>query len=119
MKIKLDENVPSLLAVPLSALGHDVDTVADEDLTGEIDEVVWKAAQAEGRFWITQDMDFSDVRMFAPGTHCGILLIRLDDTKFEVVTAFVMRIFQEEPVEDWAGCFVVASDTKLRVSRPR
>ena len=75
MKIKLDENLPSLLVVPLSSLGHDVHTVADENLTGKADNVVWETAQAEGRFWITQDMDFSDLRLFAPGTHSGMLLL--------------------------------------------
>lgn len=43
MKIKLDENIPTLLAPVLTALGHEVDTVRDEGLLGEADPVVWEA----------------------------------------------------------------------------
>ncbi len=39
--------------------------------------IVGSAAQRDGRFLITQDLDFSDARRFAPGTHYGILLMRL------------------------------------------
>jgi len=73
MKIKLDENLPSSLVVDLSALGHDVDTAPAEGLAGRPDPDVWRAAQTAERFLITQDLDFSDLRAFAPGTHYGIL----------------------------------------------
>ena len=62
MTIKLDENLPERLVAALAALGHDVDTVRAEHLAGRDDPDVWAAAQATGRFLITQDLDFSDVR---------------------------------------------------------
>jgi len=46
-------------------------------LAGRNDDEVWEAAQAANRFLITQDLDFSDVRRFTPGTHAGLLLVRL------------------------------------------
>ena len=67
MKIKLDENLPRGLVEVLQRQGHDPDTVPQEGLTGRRDESVWKAAQEAGRFLITQDLDFSDARKFAPG----------------------------------------------------
>ncbi|MGA1988201.1 MAG: DUF5615 family PIN-like protein [Candidatus Sulfotelmatobacter sp.] len=75
MKIKLDENLPVSLTLILSSLQHDVHTVAEENLSGSSDREVWEAAQRDARFLITQDLDFSDLRRFAPGTHCGILLV--------------------------------------------
>ena len=62
MKIKLDENLPDRLVAVLTGLGHNVDTVRTEHLTGRADPDVWSAAQAYARFLITQDLDFSDVR---------------------------------------------------------
>ncbi len=62
MKIKLDENLPDRLVAVLTGLGHNVDTVRTEQLTGSADPDVWSAAQADPRFLITQDLDFSDVR---------------------------------------------------------
>src|ERR1700675_3290181 len=77
MLIKLDEHLPHRLVAVLSALGHDVDTVDTEGLQGADDASVWTAAQLASRFLITQDLDFSDIRRFRPGTHCGLVLVRL------------------------------------------
>ena len=62
MRVKLDENLPVALANVLIAIGHDVDTVEQEHLTGRPDEAVWQATQAAERFLITQDLDFADTR---------------------------------------------------------
>ncbi len=77
MKIKLDENLPFRLAARLNKLGHDAHTTYEERLVGHPDKEIWDAAQKESRFLITQDLNFSDLRRFAPGSHCGILLVRL------------------------------------------
>jgi predicted nuclease of predicted toxin-antitoxin system len=72
VRIKLDENLPAALVPLLAALGHDVDTAPAEGIAGEDDGVVWRAAQADGRLLVTQDLDFSDARKYAPGTHHGL-----------------------------------------------
>lgn len=118
MKIKLDENLPSVLALDLRVLGHDVETVREEGLEGEDDAPIWQAAQHEERFLITQDLDFSDTRKFAPGSHQGLLLVRLHDPGRMALRAIVQHIFVSERVTDWAGCFVVATDRKIRIIRP-
>jgi predicted nuclease of predicted toxin-antitoxin system len=63
VKLKLDENIPRSTAPRLAALGYDVDTVLDEQLGGHSDADVWSAAQAEGRFLVAQDLDFSDAEV--------------------------------------------------------
>lgn len=40
----------------------------------------WAAAQAEDRFLVTHDLDFSDTRKFEPGKHAGVLIVRLPDS---------------------------------------
>ena len=118
MNIKLDENLPESLVPRLEALGHDVDTVPDEDLAGRDDDEVWEAAQAAGRFLITQDLDFSDVRRFTPGTHAGLLLVRLAQPGRNALAARVELLFATERVDEWRGCLVVATEHKVRVKRP-
>jgi predicted nuclease of predicted toxin-antitoxin system len=118
MLIKLDENMPERLALLLREHGHDVETVHDEGLTGSDDPTVWGAAQAEQRFFITQDLDFSDVRAFAPGTHAGLLLVRLHIPSRSALAGRIATIINSEAVENWKRCFVVATDRKLRVLRP-
>lgn len=117
MKIKLDENLPVRLVDDLRRLGHDVDTTHNERLDGLPDAAVWEAAQRAGRFLITQDLDFSDARRYVPGTHCGLLLIRLGDPGREALLTRIRGIFQMEAVESWAGCVVSATEIKIRVRR--
>jgi predicted nuclease of predicted toxin-antitoxin system len=117
VKIKLDENIPVGQPTPFWA-SMDVDTVADEGLTGADDRTVFEAAQREGRFLITQDLDFSDIRRFTPGTHAGLLLLRLRDPSRRALQERLEVIFSYEDVDSWPGCFVVATDSKIRIRRP-
>jgi predicted nuclease of predicted toxin-antitoxin system len=118
LKIKLDENLPVSLVPYLRHLGHDVHTVFDEGLRGEDDGEIWRAAQAEERFLITQDLDFSDSRKFAPGTHAGLLLVRLRDPGRQALAIVVREIFATQDVTGWERCFVVATERKVRILRP-
>lgn len=117
MRIKLDENLPAGLVDSLSGLGHDVDTAPREGLAGRADPDIWKAAQDTGRFLVTQDLDFSDVRAFVPGSHRGILLVRLRNTSRRGLMQRVHQLFVTEDVESWAGCFVVATESRIRIRR--
>ena len=117
MKIKLDENLPLQIKAGLTAFGHDVHTVIDEQLTGSKDAQIWAAAQREQRFLITQDLDFADVRQFIPGTHYGMLLVRLSFPSRINLTNRILQLFGTENVTTWAGCFVVATERKVRVRR--
>jgi predicted nuclease of predicted toxin-antitoxin system len=118
MKIKLDENLPVRLAALLKNISHDVHTAHEEQLVGCADSEIWAAAQQESRLLITQDMDFSDMRRFAPGTHHGLLLIRLHSPNRRNLLERIEGLFQRENVSDWSGCFVVATERKIRVLRP-
>ena len=118
MKIKLDENLPDRLVSVLTGLAHDIDTVREEQLTGRADADVWSAAQAAQRFLITQDLDFSDVRRYTPGTHAGLLLVRLSRPGRNALLERVLTVFQTERVEEWTGCLVVATEQKIRIRRP-
>jgi len=117
MKIKLDENLPLGLAATLQHLGHSVHTTPEEGVAGESDAVIWEACKREKRFLITQDLDFSDLRRFAPGSHSGILLIRMFSPDWRYLTERIAEIFRNEIVEEWFGCFVVATERKIRVVR--
>jgi predicted nuclease of predicted toxin-antitoxin system len=119
MKIKLDENLPLRLATLLKNLGHDVHTLRDELLLGREDAEVWRVTQKESRFLITQDLDFSDLRNFAPGSHHDILLVRLRSPNRRDLIERVGELFQNENVSEWAGCFVVATERKIRVLKPK
>lgn len=118
MRIKLDENLPSTLTEILAQFGHDVDTSPHEGLAGRPDADVWAETVAAGRLLITQDLDFSDVRKFAPGTHPGLVLVRLDHPSRIVLEQRILELLRTEDVHAWKGCLVVVTEHKVRVRRP-
>jgi predicted nuclease of predicted toxin-antitoxin system len=119
MKIKLDENLPSSLVPKLEQLGHDADTVYTEGLSGCTDDLLWEKCQKNKRFLITQDLDFSDMRKFVPGTHFGILIVRFKNPGSSEIKRRLLSLFENEDASKWEGCFVVVTDRKIRIHRPR
>jgi predicted nuclease of predicted toxin-antitoxin system len=118
VKIKLDENLPHRAKDALAALGHDVDTVEDEGLKGKDDETLWPMVQATGRILITQDIAFADVRHHPPGSHAGVIVLRLKEPGRDALLARLQRLFAVERADALGRCVVVATDRKLRVRRP-
>ena len=119
MRIKLDENLPESLTASLGAQGHDVDNVRLQALVGRSNPEVWHAAQTSSRLLITQDLDFSDIRKFAPGTHHGLLLLRLRLPGRTALASRLVNVFKTEAVETWSRCFVLMTNRKIRVYRPK
>jgi predicted nuclease of predicted toxin-antitoxin system len=117
MRIKLDEDLPYGLVPILQSLGHEVDTVESERLTGRPDDEVWAAAQADKRFLITQDLDFSDARKYQPGMHEGLLLLRLAQPGRKALTSRIASLFATELVNEWKGTIVIVTERKVRVRR--
>jgi hypothetical protein len=102
----------------LRELGHDVDTVVQEGLRGQDDEVLWPKVQEAERFLITKDLGFSDERHYPPGTHQGIMVLRLSDDRSLAAAQRLASVFATEAVDTWARCLVIVTDNKVRVRRP-
>jgi predicted nuclease of predicted toxin-antitoxin system len=78
---------------------------------------VWSEVIANGRFLITQDLDFSDIRKYPPGTHPGILLLRLSHPSLANILSRVEELLINENIDDWQGCLVVITENQIRVRR--
>jgi predicted nuclease of predicted toxin-antitoxin system len=116
--VKLDENLGKTHVRFLRELGYEADRVYDQGLSGANDERVWARVCAEGRFLITLDLDFSDVRRYHPGSHPGILLIRARSRGRNAVLQVLRRVLAEQPLENLRGCLAVANEELTRVRRP-
>ena len=98
-----------------SSAGHDVDTVDDEGLRGHGDTDIWAGAQRDGRLLITQDLDFSDRRAYAAGSHHGLLVIRLKQPGREALRLYIQTLIQEYDLSTWAGRLVIGTEQKVRI----
>jgi len=118
MRIKIDECLPYEIAEILAEKGHNVETVKSEGLTGSPDDIIWKTVQAEKLFLITSDLDFSDIRRYVPGTHQGLILLRLRQEGKNRILSYFRQLVSNFDVNDWSGCVVVATDHKVRIRKP-
>lgn len=116
--LKLDENLSQAHVEFLNGAGYCAERVTDEGLSGADDAAVWQRAVAEGRFFLTLDLDFADVRRFPPGGHPGILLLRPRNRSRDAVQEILQRVIQEQSLDSLAGCFVVADINHTRIRRP-
>lgn len=118
MKVKLDENLPESAIEHLAVAGHDVDTARAEGLQGVDDPPLLAAATREGRLLVTLDRGLGDIRTYPPGTHAGVLVLRLDHQSPRVVRREVTRIAETVDLAELAGCVAVWRYGDLRVRRP-
>ena len=119
MLLKLDENLGRSHVELLRSAGHDAHRVHDQGLSGWADSAVWKRVCDEGRFFITLDLDFADVRRYKPGSHPEILLLRTRSRSSAAVLQVLERVLKERRLESLAGCLAVADQSLTRVRRPR
>ena len=101
VKFKLDENMPSSAVPLIQQTGHDVHTVFDESLNGNVDEVVAETCRKEQRVLITLDMDFSDIRAYPPSDYAGIVLLRphrQSEPQIIKLLEAVLPMFQSEAI---------------------
>lgn len=118
MRVKLDENIPVSAEAVAVQLGHDTDTVAGENLTGARDADVLAGATRDGRFLITLDRGCGDVRLYPPGSHGGVAVLRVDSQDAHSVTQAV-RSFLSTDFGDLTGCIVVVRGHLARIRRPQ
>ncbi len=118
MKVKLDENLPVRVAAIVAAHGHDVDTAVDESLAGADDPTVSAVATEADRLVLTLDRGFGDVRRYPPGTHAGILVLRIEDQSVSAVATAVEGLLDVVDLDGLTGCVAVYFDGNLRIRRP-
>lgn len=117
MRFKLDENVDIRAEAALSGAGYDVATAASQSLGGAADPVIADAVGAEGRILVTLDRGFADLRAYPPGSHPGIVVLRLRRQGLASVTAALELLVAYEGLAGIGGCIVIVSDAGVRVRR--
>jgi predicted nuclease of predicted toxin-antitoxin system len=119
LTVKLDENLGESHARLVRESGYECDRVTDQGLSGASDDEVWARVVVEGRFFITLDLGFSDVRQYPPGTHPGVLLLRPIDGTRDSAAAVLRKVLERHDLHDLVGCLAVADVGQTRIRRPK
>jgi len=118
VKLKLDENLSRHLKPVLISFGHDVSTVADENLLSKPDTEIAAAASKEGRLLLTLDVEFADLRKHPPGSHPGIILFRPPSFGPITVNEFVSNFIRSTDLNPFSACVAIVDSTHVRVRSP-
>ena len=115
MKFKIDENLPVELAEELRAAGYEATTVDDQRLVGTNDRHLSEVCKAEGRIFVTLDLDFADIRTYPPDEHPGLIVLRLfRQDKLHVLDVLrrTLKAVGHEPLE---GRLWIVEEKRIRI----
>jgi predicted nuclease of predicted toxin-antitoxin system len=116
-RLKVDENLPDDVAEVLIANGHDALTVQAQGWRGFVDDALWRGVQSEGRWLVTADKEFADLRRFPPGTHAGVILLRPAEESRREYARLAQMAIDSFNLDNLAGAVVVVTDRGVRVRR--
>jgi predicted nuclease of predicted toxin-antitoxin system len=115
LKFKVDENLPVEVAALLIEAGHDALTVPQQNMGGQADPRLATVCQVENRAILTLDLDFADIRAYAPQNYAGIIVLRLSRLdKHRVLTSVkrLIAVFDREPL---AGRLWIVDESSVRI----
>ena len=75
--------------------GYEAESVVDQGMGGWKDRPLWEAVKKEGKFFVTADKGFADIRQFPPGKHAGILLLRPWENGIRPVVELLKRVLSQ------------------------
>ena len=103
MNIKLDENLGSLGVSLLEVDGHDVRTIAEQQMSGANDERIYEACRDERRVLVTLDRDFGQTIRFPPEVTAGIVVLeckgRLSPTMILARLTELATLLRTRPID--------------------
>ena len=96
-------------------LGYDVVTAQDLGLAGANDDAIIGEAVALGRVLLTRDMDFSNILLYPPAQHLGIVVLKMTPATVDAVHRVLKQALAQ--VSDLAGTLLVVDTNKFRIRR--
>jgi predicted nuclease of predicted toxin-antitoxin system len=117
LKIKVDEDLPRLAVQILQEHGYDAASVIEQGMGGWKDPQLWIAVQSEERFLVTADKGFGDIRVYPPGKHFGVLLLRPDEDGIRPVLELLEQVVNCYKLEELVRTVTVVTPRGIRMRR--
>ena len=112
-----DENVPRQIIKLLRAQRYDVKDIREEGMAGAKDTVVMALATREERILVTTDKDFSSLILYPPGTHGGIVVLKMRHPTGRGLTNLFRRFLDTYDLSKIPSALVMISEGKVRIRK--
>jgi len=116
-KFLLDENVPPGIGVFLQSLDFDVVHPKDSGMLGASDSQIMDLARQEERTLITFDKHFADLVHYPPGTHWGVIRIRIHPPLLSDVIRALDQFLKQFDMSTIQGTLIVLEKEGFRIRR--
>jgi predicted nuclease of predicted toxin-antitoxin system len=107
--IKVDEDLPRGIDDLFDSRGHNAATVVGQGWSGVSDETLWSRVQSEGRWLITADKGFADLRKYPPGSHAGVILLRPREESRRAYLELAARAVVRLDLDNERGAIIVVT----------
>jgi predicted nuclease of predicted toxin-antitoxin system len=120
MQFLIDADLPRDTAALLASYGHIAVDVRDIGMRSSEDREIASHARQNGMCILTADWGFSDIRIFPPKNHAGIVIIGLPAHATGSQLLDVLRVLLERPdlIALLPGRLAVVEKNRVRL-RPR
>lgn len=115
MRFKVDENLPTEAAELLRSRAWDALTVNEQAMEGCADSVLAQVCREELRTLVTLDLDFADIRSYAPTQHAGIIVLRPPTQSKRDVLRLLERAVEQMARERMSGTLWVVDEAGIRI----
>lgn len=115
--VKLDEDLSPLVGDVFISAGYHVATVLSQKWCGMEDEELFRKVQPEDRLFVTADRGFGDIRLYVPGTHAEIVLLRPIHDRTPLYCALAQKLIDRYDLNELRGALTIVSAHRIRVRR--
>ncbi|HLA80651.1 MAG TPA: DUF5615 family PIN-like protein [Thermoleophilia bacterium] len=120
LEFLVDEDMPRSTARALRQAGYTALDVRDIGLRGHSDADVFAYAQAHNLVLVTADKGFSNVVAYAPGTHAGLIVVRVpNELPTQRVNEELLRALSGLQGETLQGLLGIVEVGRTRIRRPQ
>lgn len=101
----------------LREAGFDCITLRELNKAGAVNGEVIACARSKKAVLITRDRDFTNLTLYPPGSHDGIIFLRITPESKEKVHAVMLEALRNTPPNHFKGNAVIITSIAYRIHR--
>lgn len=103
----------------LRSRNYEVSTASEEKLAGQNNGTILQKAIQTKRILLTADTDFSNILVYPPETHFGIIVLKISKADEDEVHTNLLKLLTEVNPEVIQHSLVIVNKNKYRIRRQR
>ena len=113
----VDENISPLTISFIKSLGYEIITIKEAGLSSLSDEHIINYAKTNKLALITFDKHFSNILQYPPGSHYGIIRIRIHPPLINVIHNSLKNYFSSFSIGNLKGSLIIIEEKGYRVRK--